>query len=174
MGIHDGGDALPDAGKGEFLGAEGIDSDLVGCVKNRGQGATAGTRAAGEIERGKVGAARCFKFEFRQGLEIERAQATLEALWPSERILDGEAHVGPAELGEHRAVGEFDHRVDDALWMNHDVDAFHADAKKPASFDHFQAFVEQGCRVDGDLRAHFPGRVLEGLGESDLCDLIGG
>ncbi len=34
--IHDGGDALPDAGEGNFLRAEGIDGDFVGGIENSG------------------------------------------------------------------------------------------------------------------------------------------
>ena len=57
--------------------------------------------------------------------------------------------------------------------MNDDVDALHADAEEPAGFDHFKAFVEECGGVDGDLRAHFPSRVLECLGEGDVGDLVG-
>jgi hypothetical protein len=173
VGVHDGGDTFPDAGEGNLSGAEGLDGDFVGGVVNGGQGAAGETGAAGEIERREIRAARGFEFQFRERGEIERAEAAFDAPRPGERVLDGKAHVGPAELGEHRAVGELDHRVDDALRVDDHVDALHADAEQPAGLDHFEAFVEKGGGVDGDFRPHFPGRVLEGLGEGDVADLIG-
>ena len=53
--------------------------------------------------------------------------------------------------------------MDDALRVNDDVDALHLDVEEPARFDHLEAFVEEGRRIDRDLLAHFPGGVLERL-----------
>jgi len=58
--------------------------------------------------------------------------------------------------------------MDDALGMDNDLDAVHADVEEPACLDHFEAFVEEGGGIDGDLAAHDPGRVFEGLFEGDL------
>ena len=77
VGVHHGGDALPDAGERDFSRAEGIDGDFVGGVENGGQGAAGQAGAAGEIERGEIGGARGFEFQFRQRGEIQRAQSAL-------------------------------------------------------------------------------------------------
>ena len=39
-----------------------------------------------------------------------------------QRVLDRQFHVRRAELGHHRAIDEFDHRMDDRLRMDHDLD----------------------------------------------------
>ena len=66
-----------------------------------------------------------------------------------------------AELRQDRAIGEFDHRMHNALRMNHHFDARHLDVEKPARFDHFEAFVEERGGIDRDLGAHVPGRVTK-------------
>ncbi|MEY5016377.1 MAG: hypothetical protein RIS92_2735 [Verrucomicrobiota bacterium] len=64
--------------------------------------------------------------------------------------------------------------MDDALWVDHDVDAVHFNLEQPACLDHFEAFVEQGGRVDGDFAAHGPRGVAEGLGWGDAGEFLGG
>jgi len=59
-----------------------------------------------------------------------------------------------AELRLDRAVDELDQRVDHALVVNHHVDAVERQAEQPVCLDHFEAFVHQGGRIDGDLGAH--------------------
>ncbi len=143
MVLHDAGDALPDAGEGDFSGAESIDCDFVGSVVDGGQGATGEAGLAGEVECREVVRARRLEFEFREAGEIEWRESALDAIWPGERVLDREAHVGAAELREDRAIDEFDHRVNDALRVHDHIDAIHADAKQPTGFDHFEALVEE-------------------------------
>ena len=46
------------------------------------------------------------------------------------------------ELRKNRAIGEFHHRMHDALRMNDHLDALHLHAEEPVRLDHFQAFVE--------------------------------
>ena len=98
MVLHDAGDALPDAGEGNFSGAEGVDGDLVRSVVDGRKGAAGKASFAGEIERGKVIRARCFEFQFREAGKIEWFESALDAVGPGERVLDREAHVGAAEL----------------------------------------------------------------------------
>lgn len=91
----------------------------------------------------------------------------------SECVLDGETHVRVRELGEDGAIGELDHGVDDGLGVNDCLDAIHEDAEKPAGFDHFEAFIEEGGRVDGDFRPHVPSGVVHGHFRGDV-DEVGG
>jgi len=53
--------------------------------------------------------------------------------------------------------------MDDRLRVNDHVHTRHLDVEEPPSLDHLQALVEQRGRIDRDLSAHFPGRVLERL-----------
>ena len=71
------------------------------------------------------------------------------------------------ELREDRAVREFDHRMNDALRMNHHFDPLHLDAEKPVRLDHFQSFIEESGGIDRDLRTHVPGRMFQRLLGSD-------
>ena len=84
-----------------------------------------------------------------------------------QRVLDGKPHVGGAQLGLQRAVDEADGRVDHALRVDDDLDVVIADIVQPVRFDDLQALVGERRRVDGDLRAHRPGRVAQGLGRRD-------
>lgn len=64
--------------------------------------------------------------------------------------------------------------MDDALGVDDDIDASHFDIEEPAGLDHFEAFIEERCGVDGDFAAHVPCGVLEGLFEGGGGDLIRG
>src|SRR5262249_40168592 len=64
------------------------------------------------------------------------------------------------------------HRMHDRLRMDHDLDLFRWQIEQPACLNKFQSFVEHGCRVDGDLVAHPPGRVIEGIIESGVFNRL--
>ena len=68
-----------------------------------------------------------------------------------------------AHLRQDRTVDELDHRMHDALRMNHHVDARDIHVEKPTRFDHFQPLVEQGRGIDGDFFAHPPSRMPQRL-----------
>ena len=90
-----------------------------------------------------------------------------------QRVLDGKSHVGGAQLGLQRTVHEADGRVDDALRVDDHLDGVIADIVQPVCLDDLQALVGERRRVDGDLGAHRPGRMAEGLGRGDRRDLLG-
>ncbi len=106
--------------------------------------------------------------------EVERGEGVGDAVGVGNSVLDGEAHVAMAELGEDAAVLKLDHAMDDALGVDDDVDFCHGDIEQPFGFDHFEAFVKEGGGVDGDFAAHVPGGVFEGLGEGDVGELVSG
>ena len=62
-----------------------------------------------------------------------------------------------------RTVGQLDHRVDDRLRVDDDVDLIGADAEQPVRLDDLEALVHQRRRIDGDLAAHAPGRMPQRL-----------
>ena len=51
----------------------------------------------------------------------------------------------------------------DTRMPDHDPDFVRGEVEEPAGLDQFEAFIEHGGRVDGDLVAHAPGGVGEGL-----------
>ena len=121
-------------------------------------------RSAGK--RSGIGRFESERAHFR---EVERLEAVRQPVGIGHRVLDREAHVGMAQLRELRAVDEFDQRMDDALRMHDHVDLLHRHAEKPARLDHLQALVEKRGRIDGDLAAHVPGRMLERLRGRDAA-----
>src|ERR1700751_4094994 len=50
-----------------------------------------------------------------------------------------------------------------ALRMNHDGDLFGLEVKQPMSLDYLKSLIHQGGRIYGDLIAHSPGRMLQGI-----------
>ena len=47
--------------------------------------------------------------------------------------------------------------------MNQHADLVGRHIEETARFDHLEAFVHQGCRIDGDALAHLPGGMIERL-----------
>ena len=82
-------------------------------------------------------------------------------------VLDRESHVGGTQLGLEGAVAEADGGVDDALRVDDDLDGVVADIVQPVCLDDLQALVRERRGIDGDLGAHAPGRVPEGLRRGD-------
>ena len=61
-------------------------------------------------------------------VEVERRDARLDALGPGQRVARSARACRGAELREHRAVDVLDHRMDDALRMDHHLDRARAAA----------------------------------------------
>ena len=57
--------------------------------------------------------------------------------------------------------------MDDALRVDEHLDFLGGHAKEPAGLHDLEAFVHEGGGVDGDLCAHVPCGVLEGIGGGD-------
>ena len=107
----------------------------------------------------------------RRGHEVRRRRRRREALGVRQGVLDGETHVGGAQLCLQRAVDEQDGGVDDALRMHDDVDGVVADIVQPVGLDDLQALVGERRGVDRDLGSHGPGRVPQGLRRGDGGEL---
>ena len=56
---------------------------------------------------------------------------------------------------------ELDHRMHDRLRVDDDIDLLSGQIEEPMRFDDFQPLVHQRRRVDGDLAAHTPCRMLQ-------------
>ena len=64
-------------------------------------------------------------------------------------------------MREHRAVGELDQAMDDALGVQDRLALVGPQAEQPLRLDQFQSLVGQRGRVDRDLGPHRPVRMLE-------------
>lgn len=80
-----------------------------------------------------------------------------------QRILNGESHIGPAQLGKNACIFELNQTVDDALGVDNDIDLIDRDAEQPLGFDDFQPFVHEAGGIDGDFAAHPPSGVGEDI-----------
>ena len=151
---------------------EGRDGDLVGGVEGAGIGPAAHSRLAGqgqERERVRVGRV---KLEGQTGREVEGRHRRGGALGIGERVGDGHAHVRVAEVRERRAVPEADDRVHDRGRMDDDLDLLVRHAEEEMRLDQLESFVGERRGVDGDLRAHVPGRVRERLRRGHAGQLL--
>ena len=81
-----------------------------------------------------------------------RRRRRWDALGVGERVLDREAHVGQPELRLVRAVDELHERVHDALGVDHGADSRVRESVQPFGLDDLERLVDEGRRVDGDLR----------------------
>ena len=74
-------------------------------------------------------------------------------------------------MGERAAVAEADERVHDRGRMDDDLDAIVRKAEEEVRLDQLEPLVRERRGVDGDLRAHAPGRVRERLLDRDVLEL---
>src|SRR5690606_24405662 len=81
---------------------------------------------------------------------------------------------GHGEVGDDRAVGKADERVDDALGVDHGVYPLVGQVEEPMGLDDLQALVHQGGGVDGDFAPHAPGGVSHRLFDGDCCQFSRG
>ena len=63
--------------------------------------------------------------------------------------------------------------MDDALRVDHDGHLRRGQIEQPTRFDDFQPLVHQRGRVDRDLVAHLPGRMLQGVADADAAEVFG-
>src|ERR1700684_818426 len=53
--------------------------------------------------------------------------------------------------------------MDRRLWMHNDLHPLRRHLKQPASLNHLEPLIHQGCRVDGDPFSHLPRRMIQRL-----------
>ena len=160
--------------KGDLMREEGGDGDLVGGVVN-GRGTAAGGHGfPGEAEHREANFVERPEIEREQFPEIKRGIDSRRTGGVEQGMLDGKCHRRRAELGEHRAVGEFDDRVDDALRVHDGGALLGAEAEEALGLDQLEAFVGQRGGVDGDFGAHRPIGMFDGVGGGDGGEAVDG
>ena len=147
--------------KAELAVQKQLDGDLVGRVQHDRQRPAGAQRAVGQAEAGKAVVRRRREVEPAGAREVERRQRRLPALGIRAGVLNRQPHVGDAELRDDRAVDQLHHRVHDRLRVDDDVDLIGGDVEQPVRLDHLEPLVHQRRRVDGDLPAHLPRRMLQ-------------
>lgn len=105
--------------------------------------------------------------------EIQRSLDRCGALRRmQQRMLDGKRHRRRRELREHGAVVELDEAVHDALGVEDGLTLVMAQAEEALGLDEFEALVGERGGIDGDLGAHRPIGVLDGIGRSDVREFF--
>jgi len=172
--VHCAADGLGNLREVDAAIDEGINGNFVGGVKDCGKCAADFAGFAGELEGWETFGIRFFEGEAAEFREIGLDASAWRSVGIGQRVLNRQAHVRRGKLGEHGAINKFDHRMNDALRMDDDGDARHFDFEQPASFDHLEAFVEEGCGIDGDFAAHHPGRMFQSTFDSDVREFFFG
>ena len=106
-------DEARDGAKPDLAGDEGGHRHLVGGIEYR-RGAAAGPqRIVSQPQAREPFEIRRLEGELPDLGEIELGRRPDDSIRPSQAMRDRRAHVGTAELRDHRAVTEFDHAVHD-------------------------------------------------------------
>ena len=162
---------LGDIVEGNQVFEVGRDGHFVGGVERAGRVAAAAQGLEGQRQAGEARGVGRLEGQVAEGGEVELLVADGQAAGETEREPDRLPHVGAAELGDHGAVHELDHGVDDGFGVHDHVDLVGLEVEEPLGFDDFEAFVHHRGGVDRDLGAHVPVGVLEGLGGLGACDV---
>ena len=162
-----------DVGKGYASLTESEIGHFVGGVDGAGCRAAFVERAFGEAETGEPQIIGLDEVEAREVGDGQAPRAVGQTGRVAESVCDGEMHVGGAELGLDRTVVELYHGVDYRLRMYHGHDTVDAYVEEPASLDYLESLVDHRSRIDGNLGAHDPVGVMQGVGGRDAAQLAG-
>ena len=164
-------DSICDGREGYAPLQEGVHGDFPRPVEHRRHRPARGARLQRERKTGKF-----FRGEGQKGERSDCREIGLrragKALGVGEGELDGDAHIGIAELGERRAVRKTHERMDDALGMDDRFDRLEGRVIQPLRFDDLISLVEQRRAVHGDLRPHLPGGMAERVARGDTAQLL--
>ena len=78
-------------------------------------------------------------------------------------ILDRQPHVGGTDLCHDCAILKTNHRVNDALRVDDDLDRIVRHIVEPMRLDDLKPLVDERRGVDRDLLSHLPGRMRKAL-----------
>ena len=160
-----------DADEGQTPLEERLHRHLVRCIERAGRDPSPLPRLARQREQRERLEIRLLEGE-RQSGERERRHGRRGALGVGEGVGDRHAHVRVAEMREHRTVAEADERVHDRPRVHDHLDLLVREPEEVVRLDELEPLVREGGRVDGDLRAHRPGRVRERVLHGDVAELV--
>ena len=137
---------------------------LVGAVHGRAGGAALFRAGVGQRQTREVLHIRLRKGQRAAAEQIQGLHRAGNPLRVGQGQLNGQTHIRGAQLGHHRAVGELHHGVHHALPVDDHIHLLQRHPIQPHGFDDLQSLIHQGGAVDGDLRAHLPVGMLQGIG----------
>ena len=173
VAVHDGFHQAADVEETDLVFEEELDGFFVGAIGGAGakaallDGLFAGRKAAEGLFVCHI------EGQHLEGGEIQLRHHARHTGRVGQRVLDGDAHIGHAQLRNDGVVAVLDGGVDDALALDDDLDLLRGQTEQPDGFDQFQTLIHQGGRVDGDLRTHVPVGVLQGVGLGLAPQLLG-
>lgn len=135
------GDGFGDGGVGDLAAQESFDGDFVGGVESTAGAAAGADGLVGEAEKRELVVVGGGEIPVVGLAPVDLGDGGVGAFRIGERVLDGHAHVGGADLGDDAAVVVFNHGVDFGLGMDDDVDFVRREVEEPAGFDDLEAFV---------------------------------
>ncbi|CAL2071510.1 hypothetical protein GPN2_22132 [Streptomyces murinus] len=171
MFLDDPGDGLHDPVEGQRAVQESLDALLVGGIEHRRGRPRELSDMPGQIHRGEGLIVQREELPGGRLAPVEGGRCVRNPFGPAETDGDRAPHVGRRGLGDRRAVGELDHRVDVRLRVHDHLDAVERDVVQQMRLDDLQALVDQGRGVDRDHRAHRPGGVGEGVLDGDVREV---
>ena len=175
LGGHLGEDALDhggDPGEGDAAVEEGGDGYLVGGIEDGRRGAAGLPRLERQAQADEGVRVGLLEGQRTDRREVETRHVDRHPFGEVQRVGDRHPHVGVTQVREGRAVDQVDHRVDQRLRVDDDVDPFVGDAEEVVRLDHLEALVHQRRAVDRDPAAHLPGRVVERLGDAYGAEIV--
>ena len=152
--------------------AERLIYNLVGGIHDAGHVATAMDGIEGQLQTAELLDVGLQEFQVVALEEVEAWAVQVQTLGEREGILNGQSHIGHTELRLHASIGKLYGAVHDRLRMDEHLYAVGRNAEEPACLHHLEAFVHECCRVDGDLCAHVPSGVFQGIGSGDRLQLL--
>ena len=171
MRVHDGLHALGDAQVAALLRQKRRHRHLVSSVHDARQRSTNAAGVAGKFQATERVGVRRGELQASQLGEIQGLDGRFPTLRIAERELDGDAHIGGAQMRLHAAVGELHHGMDGALRLNHHADLVIGHVEQVMRFDDLQALVHKRGGIDGDLRAHVPRGMVQRLSRGDAIKI---
>ena len=138
--------------------------NLVGTVQHCRRASPGGERFVGERQAAKLFGVGLEEGELPRPGQIEPGEIVdREPPGMSQDVRDGNRHVSDPHLRDYRTVDVLDHRMDDALRVDHHINLCSRKPEEPARLDDFEPLVHERGRVDRDLAAHLPSRMPERL-----------
>ena len=122
---------------------EGADGDFVGRIEDARHRAAHLAGLVGKAQTLEGIGVRLLESQVLELPEVESLKSRTLARRVRQGVLDRQLHVGAAELRDDGAVAELDHRVDDALRVDDDLDLVVVDAVEPLRLDDLKALIDE-------------------------------